>query len=94
MERLRVAARALLRRFAGLKMGPGFSLTEAVKDYEAKFIQRALAAAEGSVSRAARKLGINRQRLTYLLETRHRNLLPARTPAKKRHRSIITKKKR
>ena len=93
MGRLRVAARALLRRFAGLKMGEGFSLPEALRDYEAKFIQRALADSEGSVSRAAKKLGINRQRLTYLLEARHRNLLPARTPAKKRRRSIIKKRK-
>ena len=82
----------MARRLAGLRMGEGFSLTEAVKDYEAKFIQRALADAEGSVSRAAARLGINYQRLVYLLETRHRNLLPARTPAKKRRRSIITKK--
>jgi tetratricopeptide (TPR) repeat protein len=92
ISRLRASARSVARRLAGLKMGEGFSLTEAVKDYEAKFIQRALADAEGSVSRAATRLGINYQKLVYLLETRHRHLLPARTPARKRRRSIIKKK--
>ena len=91
--RLRGAARALMRRYAGLATGAGFSLAEAVKGYEAKYIERALAESGGSVPRAARQLGIDRQRLTYLLETRHRNLLPARTPVRKRRRSIIKKQK-
>lgn len=92
VARLRACARIVARRLAEEKMGTDFSLPDAVQAYEAKFISRALKEAEGSVTRAARRLGIPYQKLTYLLETRHKNLMPARKPAKKRHRSIIKKK--
>lgn len=92
VARLRACARLLARRLAETRMGANFSLDEAVQAYEAKFIARALKDAEGSVTRAARRLGVPYQKLSYLLETRHKELLPARTPAKKRRRSIIKKK--
>ena len=89
VSRLRAAARLVSCRLAAPPINTNFSLTEAVKDYEAQFIRRALEDARGSVSRAALRLGINYQKLVYLLETRHRPLLPARTPPKKRRRTII-----
>lgn len=91
--RLRAVTRALLRRFAGLRMREDFSLTEAVDGYEASYVERALADCGGSVSSAAKKLGVSRQHLAYLLETRHRSLLGARTPAKKRRQSLVKKRK-
>lgn len=42
--------------------------------------------AEGSVVHAARSLGISFQALTYMLETRHKDLLSYRTPVRKRPR--------
>lgn len=92
VARLRACARLMARRLTEGRMGAGFSLDEATQAYEAKFIARALKDAGGSVTRAARRLGIPYQKLSYLLETRHKDLLPARTPARKRRRSIIKKK--
>lgn len=66
-----------------------FSLPEEVNAYEAKFILSALEDTEGSISRAARMLGLKHQSLAHMLATRHRDLEHARKPAKSRRRSII-----
>lgn len=58
-----------------------------------KYIEMALEEAGGSVTTAARLLGIGHQSLTSLIETRHGRLLKKRKPAKKRRRSIIRKKR-
>jgi len=72
---------------------PGFaielSLEEHVLRYEAELIGRALAAADGSVTRAARMLGVTHQGLAFILNGRHKDLLSARRPVKRRRRSII-----
>ncbi|HEY0005692.1 MAG TPA: helix-turn-helix domain-containing protein, partial [Pyrinomonadaceae bacterium] len=56
---------------------------------EALLISQALKEAGGSITQAARLLGITHQRLAYLLQTRHKSLLPARTPARTRRKRII-----
>jgi tetratricopeptide (TPR) repeat protein len=72
---------------------PGFSvdvsLEEHVMRYEADLISRALAASDGSVTRAARMLGVTHQGLAFILNGRHKDLLSARRPVKRRRRSII-----
>lgn len=72
---------------------PGFSidvsLEEHVLRYEANLISRALAASGGSVTRAARMLGVTHQGLAFILNGRHKDLLSARSPVKRRRRSII-----
>jgi DNA-binding NtrC family response regulator len=72
---------------------PGFStevsLEEHVLRYEADLISRALAASGGSVTRAARMLGVTHQGLAFILNGRHKDLLSARSPVKRRRRSII-----
>jgi hypothetical protein len=68
---------------------PAMSLEEQVLSYEGELIRRALQAAEGSVTRAARILGITHQGLAFILNGRHKDLLAARKPAKPRRRSII-----
>lgn len=88
IARLRACARILGRRLSG-KLYTGFSLPDAIHAYEAWFIERALTASKGSVTHAARSLGISHQRLANLLETRHNNLFKARTPPTPRKRSII-----
>lgn len=65
------------------------SLEEQVLSYEGELIKRALDTAEGSVTRAARLLGITHQGLAFILNGRQKNLLPSRKPAKPRRRSII-----
>lgn len=65
------------------------SLDELVLRYEGDLIRRALEATGGSVTRAARLLGITHQGLAFILNGRHRNLLAIRKPVKPRRRSII-----
>jgi two-component system, chemotaxis family, chemotaxis protein CheY len=67
-----------------------FNLLERARAYEARYIKRALIEAEGSVTRAARLLGLQHHAtLTSMLARRHRDLAHLRTPPEKRPRSII-----
>ncbi|HEX8140686.1 MAG TPA: tetratricopeptide repeat protein [Pyrinomonadaceae bacterium] len=68
------------------------NLVEEVQRYERGVIKRALMKAEGSVTRAARLLGVSHQRLIYIIKKRHKDLLSVRTPTKRRHKSIIKRK--
>lgn len=65
------------------------TLEEHVLRYEGELIRRALQASDGSVTRAARLLGVTHQGLAFILNGRQKSLLTARKPAKKRRRSII-----
>jgi tetratricopeptide (TPR) repeat protein len=65
------------------------SLEEQVLCYEGELIRRALQASDGSVTRAARLLGVTHQGLAFILNGRQKNLLSSRKPAKRRRRSII-----
>jgi len=90
VARLRACARVVLRRLSGARLpDEGFTLYGAVHEFEAKFIEQALEDAGGSVTQAARLLGIRYQSLINLLKTRHRSLIKKRTPAKRRKRSIF-----
>ena len=68
---------------------PGASLEELVLNYEGDLIRQALETSRGSVTRAARLLGITHQGLAFILNGRHKSLLSIRTPVKRRRRSII-----
>ena len=68
---------------------PGFSLDSEVLRYEGRLIRRALEESGGSVTRAARLLGVTHQGLAFILNGRHSDLLAIRTPVKRRRRSII-----
>ncbi len=72
----------------------GGTLIEEVRRYEGELISQALVTSKGSVTRAAVLLGMTHQRLIYILESRHRELLSVRTPAKRRpkHRKSIIKR--
>jgi tetratricopeptide (TPR) repeat protein len=74
---------------AGDALSLDASLEEQVLRYEGQLIRRALQSADGSVTRAARVLGITHQGLAFILNGRHKDLLAARKPVKKRRRSII-----
>jgi tetratricopeptide (TPR) repeat protein len=91
------ARKVLAAEFASIKAGiegeasmpPGFSLDAEVLRYEGSLIRKALEESGGSVTRAARLLGVTHQGLAFILNGRHSDLLSIRTPVKKRRRSII-----
>ena len=64
----------------------GRKLSEEVRALEQKLIKHALLATGGSITYAARNLGMSYQALTYMLETRHKDLLPERSPVRHRQR--------
>lgn len=85
--RLRKCARVVTKRLYGPEMGSKhFKLSKAVRAYEERFIEQALELEGGSVTRAARRLGIHHESLNYLLRKYHRNLLPKRKPVAQRKR--------
>jgi two-component system NtrC family response regulator/two-component system response regulator AtoC len=65
------------------------SLDEEVQLYERSLIQMALKAAQGHITQAARLLGVTHQRLSSILQGRHKDLHTSRTPRKRRRRSLI-----
>jgi transcriptional regulator with GAF, ATPase, and Fis domain len=72
----------------------GCSLDEEVRVFEGRLIRAALEEAKGSLTRAARLLGVTHQGLAYILKGRHKDLLPARKPARRRRVSIIKREPR
>lgn len=75
---------------AGIVNGwQGCALKDEMLRFEADLIKRALEAANGHITPAARLLGVTHQALAAILQGRHKNLLSARTPVRKRKRSII-----
>ncbi|HYX72900.1 MAG TPA: helix-turn-helix domain-containing protein, partial [Nitrososphaera sp.] len=70
----------------------GYGLEEILRRYEKDVIKQALVKAEGSVTRAARLLGVSHQRLIYIINKRHKDLHYVRTPAIRRYKSIIKSK--
>ena len=91
IARLRACARIVMRRLYGPDLDEYFTLPETVLKYEARFIEQALKEEKGSISRAARRLGISHQTLGAMLKTRHQNLSGQRTLEVKRRKSIIPK---
>jgi DNA-binding protein Fis len=90
--RMRACARIVMRRLAGPEVGSeGFNMYEVVHDFESRLIERALEEAHGSVTKAARLLGLTHQTLGTILNTRHKSLAGKRTPVRRRLRSIFKK---
>lgn len=90
LARLRGCALVVMHRMAGPSFGEAdFSFPAAVHEFEAGLIERALRATGGSVTHAARLLGVTHQSLGAILNARHSTLADKRTPVRKRLRSII-----
>lgn len=64
---------------------PG-DLQQKILEYERQMIKRALAQANGRVTHAASLLGLSYQGLTYIIGSRHKDLLKERTPVRRRRR--------
>ena len=94
MKRLRECAR-LLTAHPVSAVAAGASTTilfeEEVKQCESNLIKQALDQANGSVTRAARILGLTHQGLCYIINHRHKNLLASRAPIRVRRKSVIRK---
>jgi len=70
----------------------GFSFKQHVKESEKTVLERALRDAGGSVTKAARLLGFrHHQSLISLINTRHKELLSARTKIRKRRRPLFSR---
>lgn len=92
LARLRACARVVMCGLAGPKIGhEGFNIYDAVHEFESRLIEQALDEAGGSVTKAARLLGLTHQTLGTILNTRHKSLADKRTPVRRRLRSIFTK---
>lgn len=67
------------------------SFEQEVHKRESELIKSALETAGGSVTRAARLLGLTHQGLCYIINHRHKDLLSSRAPIRVRRKSIIKK---
>jgi CheY-like chemotaxis protein len=88
----RLAALPPHRRLSLADFWANFNLPEKVHAYEARYIRRALIDAKGSVTHAARLLGLkNHATLKSIIDEggRHHDLAHLRTPLEKRHKGII-----
>ena len=92
LARLRACARVVMCMLTGQEvLREGFNMYEAVHDFEARLIEQALEEAGGSVTKAARLLGLTHQTLGTILNTRHKDLAAKRTPVRRRLRSVFKK---
>jgi tetratricopeptide (TPR) repeat protein len=94
-SRLRACARLLTSNKAStgtenLRIRGSFE--QEVHQRESELIKSALDEANGSVTRAARMLGLTHQGLCYIINNRHKQLLGARAPIRIRRKSIIKKR--
>jgi tetratricopeptide (TPR) repeat protein len=71
---------------------PG-GLKEQLWRHEGVVIKRALAQANGSLTKAARLLGIRHQSLAFIIESRHTELLNERTPIRRRQSRKVRQSK-
>ncbi|HKR15335.1 MAG TPA: helix-turn-helix domain-containing protein [Pyrinomonadaceae bacterium] len=93
MNRAAQAARAAFQEIGdrlavteGRSLIAGGKLDEEVQALEHDLIKRALDVAQGSITSAARSLGMSYQALNYMLETRHKDLFEKRSPVRRRPR--------
>jgi tetratricopeptide (TPR) repeat protein len=95
VSRLRACARLALANAASTpqqKRGSNGSFEEQVHRCESDLIKIALEEARGSVTRAAKALGLTHQGLCYIINHRHKQLLAARAPIRVRRKSILKKR--
>ena len=75
-----------LAAYEGRKLVSRRGLMEEIQAFEHDVIKLALENAQGSVTQAARTLGLSYQALSYMLATRHKDLLKKRNPVRRRPR--------
>lgn len=96
LARLRACARVLSAQSysaPSLATGDRGTFDQQVRHFESALLRQALEEANGSVTRAARALGLTHQGLCYIINHRHKSLLSARAPIRVRRKSVIKKHK-
>jgi len=68
----------------GRALPAGREFADEIRRFEHDLIKHALDISQGSVTHAANSLGISYQSLGYMLQTKHKDLLTARTPVRRR----------
>jgi tetratricopeptide (TPR) repeat protein len=92
IARLRACSRVVMKRLTTVQFADrNFTLHGAVHEFEAKLIERALEEAGGSLTSAAKLLGLTHQTLGSILNSRHKQLSGKRKPPQKRLKSIMKK---
>jgi tetratricopeptide (TPR) repeat protein len=93
MNRLRACARLLNAGAVAMPTAAAAlvrtSFEDEVRKCESTLIREALDEADGSVTRAAKILGLTHQGLCYIINHRHKNLLNARAPIRVRRKSVM-----
>ena len=96
MQRLRAASRLVTAAEAGTHVTTEGDLRipfeQEVRKCESSLIKRALDEANGSVTRAARILGLTHQGLCYIINHRHKSLINSRAPIRVRRKSLMKKR--
>ncbi|HXQ69145.1 MAG TPA: tetratricopeptide repeat protein [Pyrinomonadaceae bacterium] len=69
-------------------------LDQKLLEYEHNLIKQALKQSNGSVTHAAALLGKTYQGLAYMIETKHQDLMKARTPVRRRPRKAVRRRKK
>ena len=95
LTRLRACARLMGSEPSGLAQPARTDATfdQQVRQFESTLIRQALEDTKGSVTRAARTLGLTHQGLCYIINHRHQSLLSARAPIRVRRKPVIKKHK-
>jgi transcriptional regulator with GAF, ATPase, and Fis domain len=92
VARLRVCAGVVMRRLSDTPIhDKNFSLYGSVHELEAKLIGQALDESGGSITKAAKILGLSHQTLISILDARHKALAGKRKPVQRRLKSIMKK---
>lgn len=78
--------------FEGEQLVSGRTLNEEISSFEHDTIKLALENSKGSVTRAARSLGLSHQAMAYIVETRHKDLLKHMKPPRRRSQIKTTKR--
>lgn len=98
-HRFKVAGKKVVRELRGYTQDASGDLfnqpcemSKVVLQFERRLISQALAVTNGRISHAAKWLTVGRQKLAYIIETRHPDLLPERSPVYRRPRSKRTRK--
>jgi tetratricopeptide (TPR) repeat protein len=94
IARLRACARVVMKRLSGMRLhDKNFSFYGAIHELEARLIEQALEEAGGSMTRAAKILGLKHQTLIAMLKKRHKGIQRKRATPEKRLKSIIKEPK-
>jgi tetratricopeptide (TPR) repeat protein len=94
-DKLLTDGQIVIKRLSGMQIhDKNFTFYGAVHELEERLIERALELEGGSITHAAKRLGLKHQTLSQMLRDRHKKLFNKRTPPTPRMKSIIKEPKK